>query len=215
MLTDVHYEAGMQCSQCHSENNMQGKESLNAYLVGTVENGKNKLSLYKFSGDSTVLGPMQLDSLIEQDETISKEISSLNVTGTKITKEMIIVPIENTLLYVVPIYQTSLNETDSVPVLKKVVVASGNKLAIGDNLTKAIRNLLSPTSSVSVEVEDNGTIDGLIQSIIKANNNLTESNDSNNWEQIGRDIEALQTLIKQLETTRANNPEKPETSEGE
>ena len=195
--------------------NMQGKESLNAYLVGTVENGKNKLSLYKFSGDSTVLGPMQLDSLIEQDETISKEISSLNVTGTKITKEMIIVPIENTLLYVVPIYQTSLNETDSVPVLKKVVVASGNKLAIGDNLTKAIRNLLSPTSSVSVEVEDNGTIDGLIQSIIKANNNLTESNDSNNWEQIGRDIEALQTLIKQLETTRANNPEKPETSEGE
>lgn len=158
--------------------------------------------MYKFSGDSTVIGPMQLDSLIEQDETISAEISSLNVTGTKITKEMIIVPIDNTFLYVVPIYQTSLNETNSVPVLKKVVVASGNKIAIGDNISKAIRNLLSPNGAVSVEVEDNGTIDGLIESIIKANNNLTESNDANDWAQIGRDIEALQALIKKLETAR-------------
>lgn len=147
---------------------------------------------------------MQLDSLIEQDEMISKEISSLNVTGTKITKEMIIVPINNTLLYVVPIYQTSLNEANSVPILKKVVVASGNKIALGDDVNKAIRNLLSPTGSVSVDVEDNSTIDGLLESIIKANNNLTESNDSNNWEQIGRDIEALQKLINQLENARKN-----------
>ncbi len=145
---------------------------------------------------------MQLNNLIEQDETISAEISALNVTGTKITKEMIIVPIEDTLLYIVPIYQTSLNETNSVPVLKKVVVASGNKVAIGDNLTKAIRNLLSPNGAVSIEVEDNSTIEGLIESIIKANNNLTESNNSNDWAQIGRDIEALQTLIKQLEAAK-------------
>jgi len=130
------------------------KESLNAYLVGTVENGKNKLKLYKFSGDSAVMGPMQLNSLIEQDETISAEISSLNVTGTKITKEMIIAPIEETLLYVVPIYQTSLNETNSVPTLKKIVVASGNKIAIGDNLNQAVKNLLSDVGSVKVEVED-------------------------------------------------------------
>lgn len=150
---------------------------------------------------------MQLYSMIEQDETISSEISSLSVTGTKITKEMIIVPIDNTLLYVVPIYQTSLNETGSVPILKKVVVASGNKVAIGDNLTRAIRNLLSPNGAVSIEVEDNSTINGLIQSIIKANNNLTESNNSNDWTQIGRDIEALQTLIKQLETAKENQKE--------
>ena len=51
---------------------------------------------------------------------------------------------------------------------------------------------------------DDSTIDGLLESIIKANNNLTESNDSNNWEQIGRDIEALQALVRQLETAREN-----------
>ena len=76
---------------------------------------------------------MQLDKQIEQDEVISNELELLNVTGTKLTKQMLVVPIENTLLYVEPIYQTMLNESE-VPLLKKVVVASGNKVAIGDNL---------------------------------------------------------------------------------
>lgn len=184
--------------------NQSGKESLNAYLVGTVADGKNELTLYKFSADNTVLGPIQLDSLTQQDEIISSEISSLNATGTKLTKEMIVIPIDDKLLYVMPIYQTSLNETNSVPVLKKVVVASGNKVAIGDNLTKAIKNLLSPNNAVSIEVEDTSSIEGLLESIVKANNNLTESNDSNDWSQIGRDIEALQLLINQLEQTMKN-----------
>ena len=152
-------------------------------------------------------GPLQLDNLIRQDETISAEISALSVTGTKISKEMIIVPIENTILYVVPVYQTSLNEKNSVPILKKIVVASGNKIAIGDSLAKAIKNLLSPTGAVSVQVEDSSTIDGLVDLIIKANKNLSESNESNDWAQMGRDILTLQDLIKQLEARKAEKKE--------
>ena len=111
------------------------KQNIISYLVGTTEKGSNKLKLYKFSADSNIVGPMQLDKQIEEDEAISTEINALNVTGTKLNKEMIIVPIENTLLYVEPIYQTMLNES-KVPILKKVVVASGNKLAIGNDFSK-------------------------------------------------------------------------------
>lgn len=183
--------------------NQYGKESLNAYLVrNSRKSEKINFHYINFLVIHQYFGPMQLDNLIEQDETISAEISSLNVTGTKITKEMIIVPIDKTLLYVVPIYQTSLNETNSVPVLKKVILASGNKVSIGDNLSKAMKNLLSPNGAVSIEVEDTSTIDGLLDAIIKANNNLTESNNSNDWSQIGRDIEALQTLINKLKEAK-------------
>ena len=42
-----------------------------------------------------------------------KEIEGINVTGTKITKNIIIVPIDNSLLYVEPIYQTQLNEKNA------------------------------------------------------------------------------------------------------
>lgn len=198
--------------------NLAKKESMNAYLVGTVENGVNKLSLYKFPSDSSVVGPIQLDSLIGQDETISKEISSLNVTGTKITKEIIVAPINNTILYVIPIYQTSLNEKNSVPVLKKVVVASGNKIAIGSNFDEALENLLSSDYAVSIDVEDTSTIEGVLQLIIKANNNLSESNAANDWAQMGRDIEELQRLVKQLENLKKAEDNKNDisgTGEGE
>ena len=89
------------------------------------------------------------------------------------------------------------NENKTAPILKKVIVASGNKVAIGDTLEKALVNLLSQ-EAVSIKIETDN-IDDLIEEIIKANNNLTESNKSNDWSLIGQDIEKLQSLINQLE----------------
>ena len=71
-------------------------------------------------------------------------------------------------------------------------------MAIGDNLTKALRNLLSEYAT-NVEVENTDTVEGLLEAIIKANNNLEESNNTNDWEQIGKDLKRLQSLISQLE----------------
>ena len=185
------------------------RQNIISYLVGSNEDGKNVLRMYKFSADSNIVGPMQLDKQIEEDENISSELESLSVTGTRLTKQMIIVPINNTLLYVEPIYQTMLNESD-VPLLKKVIVASGNKVAIGDSMQEAIQNLLS-RYAVNIEVEDTEDIEGLIEAIIKANQNLTESNENNDWEMMGSDLARLQELINQLEQAKEeeeqNNPE--------
>ena len=176
-----------------------GKQNLISYLVGTTEGEKNQLKLYKFSQDSNIVGPMQLEQQIEQDEAISTEIESLNTTGTRVTKEMIVVPIENTLLYVEPIYQTMLNDpNNNIPLLKRVVVSSGNKVAIGNTLEDALSNLLSKYA-VDIEVENTDNVEGLIDSIIKANNNLTESSENSDWEMIGTDIKKLQELINSLE----------------
>ena len=132
-----------------------------------------------------------------QDEKISAELKSIEVTGTKIEKNIIVIPVNNTLLYVEPIFQVLQNENKTAPILKKVIVASGNKVAIGDTLEKALVNLLSQ-EAVSIKIETDN-IDDLIEEIIKANNNLTESNKSNDWSLIGQDIEKLQSLINQLE----------------
>ena len=157
-----------------------------------------KLKLYKYVSGSNVLGPRQLDKEIEENETISKEIESINVTGTKITKSIIIVPINNSLLYVEPIYQTQLNEKNAIPLLKKVVVAFGNKAAIGDNIKVALTNLVSQ-SAVDITIENTDTIEDLINSIIEANKNLKDSTATQNFEMIGKDITRLQELIDQLE----------------
>ena len=187
------------------------KQNIISYLIGTVDGSTNKLTLQKFSADSNIVGPMQLDKQIEEDAAISAELEALNTTGTRLTKEMIIVPINNTLLYVEPIYQTLLNESE-VPLLKKVIVASGNKVAIGDTLTGALQNLLSQYA-VDIEVENTEDIDGLIDAIIKANDNLTESNNSNDWELMGSDLNRLQELIDSLKELKEEEDKKQEELE--
>ena len=187
------------------------KQNIISYLVGSNKNGENKLKLYKFSADSNIVGPMQLDKQIEEDEAISSELETLNVTGTKLTKRMIVVPIDKTLLYVEPIYQTMLNESQ-VPILKKVIVASGNKVAIGDNLKNALENLLSKYA-VDIEVENTDDVEGLIEAIIKANKNLTKSNQNNDWEMIGKDVQKLQELIDSLEKVKEQEDKEKEKLE--
>ena len=189
------------------------KQNIISYLVGSNNNGTNELKLYKFSADSNIVGPMQLNKQIEEDEQISSELESLNVTGTKITKQMIIVPIDNTLLYVEPVYQTMLNESE-VSLLKKVIVASGSKVAIGDNLSKALENLLSQYA-VNIEVENTEDVDGLIEAVIKANKNLLESSENKDWEMMGKDIKKLQDLISSLEKVKKEEDKKKELIEKE
>lgn len=174
------------------------RQSLISYLVGTYdENGNSKLTLYKYSVDSNIIGPMQLDTQIEQDEEISSTLQNLNVTGTKLIRNMIMVPIDNTILYVEPIYQVMLNESE-VPTLKKVIVAIGNKVAIGNNLKEAMRNLGSQ-SAINIEVSNTDDINSIIDEIIKANKNVENSTKNSDWEMVGKDMSSLQSLIDRLE----------------
>lgn len=171
-------------------------------MSGTVDGSENKLTLKKYTQDSAVLGPMQLDTQIDQDEKISAEIKELSKTGTKVTKDMVAIPVDNTILYVESIYQTMLNEESRLPLLKKIVVASGNKLAIGDNLDQAIENLLTNETS-NIEIENTDDLNGLIDAVVKANKNLKESTSGKDWELMGSDIKKLQSLIDSLEKEKS------------
>ena len=173
------------------------KQNMLAYMIGTYENGQPQLKIYKYPSDSNVLGPMQLNTQLEQDERIASELESLNTTGTKITKYLIAVPIDNKILYIEPIYQQYINEADSVPTLKRVIAASGNKVAIGNTLKESLTNLVSQYA-VDIEVENTDNVDDLIDAIIRANDNLKDSSQNGDWTMMGKDMDKLQTLIEQL-----------------
>ena len=71
-------------------------------------------------------------------------------------------------------------------------------MAIGDNLQEALASLLSQ-NALNIEINRTDDIEGLIQSIIQTNKNLSESTQNNNWEMVGTDLNELQTLINSLE----------------
>lgn len=182
--------------------NKEKKQSITGYLVGTYKDGKPELKLYKFNGNSNVPGIVSLNNQIEQDTTISAELEMLNTSGVKLIKDMMIIPIGDTLLYVEPVYQVNLNEQEgAIPVLKKVIVASGNTVSIGNNLKEALSNLFSDYA-VDFEFVDTEDIESLVDAIIRANKNLSESMDAKDLEMIGKDLSKLENLINQLEIAR-------------
>ena len=190
-----------------------GKSNITSYLVGSCNGTECELKIYKYPTDSNILGPIQLDNQIDQDETISTELSTIDVTGSKISKDMKIIPINNTVLYVETIYQTMTNEPNQPTTLKKVIVASGTIKANGstfeevNTLEEAISNLLSQ-SAINIEITNTEDVDGMIQAIINANKNLTESNDRNDWEMMGSDLKELQSLIDSLDKMIKENNKK-------
>ncbi len=181
-----------------------GKQNVISYMIGTTENGQNKLKICEFLADSNVLSPTQLETQINQDETIASDIASLSVSGTKITKNLIAVPVNNTILYVETYFQQYINEDVQKPTLKRVVVASGNKVAIGDNLEEALENL-SSTFAVNIDVENSEDLEDLVKSIIKANDNVKNSSKNNDWKLFGEDMQELTRLIDELQKVVEEN----------
>ena len=76
-----------------------------------------------------------------------------------------------------------------------------------NTLEEAISNLLSQ-SAVNIEITNTEDVDGMIQAIINANKNLTESNDRNDWEMMGSDLKELQSFIDSLDKMIKENNKK-------
>lgn len=175
------------------------KQNIIGYMVGYMNGQEMVRNIYAFNSSTSVPGLLQLETQINQDETIAEEIAALNVSGTRISRKMYAVPVDNTILYVETVYQDLINERDQKPTLKKVIIASGNKLAIGDTAKEAINNLTS--KALNLDIVDTNDKDSLINQIIKSNKNLKNSSKNNDWKLYGEDMAELTGLIDQLEST--------------
>ena len=105
------------------------------------------------------------------------------------------------MLYVQTVYQKYINETTQKATLKKVVVGSGNKLAIGDDLSSALQRLLSQYAS-DINYSNSDNEKELIESIIKANEHVKTSAKNGDWKMYGEDMQELTALIDRLNVVK-------------
>jgi uncharacterized protein len=120
--------------------NDQRKE-LSAFLTAKsdpVDYGK--LQAFVMPRDQQIDGPALVEARIQQDPTIKQYITLLNQSGSKVQLgNMLIIPVENTLLYVRPLYITA-NQTQ-VPQFKKAIVVQGDNVKMEDTLQKALTDI--------------------------------------------------------------------------
>lgn len=102
-----------------------------------------KLLLYKFPKQKLIYGPNQIEALINQDPVISQQISLWNREGSRaIQGNLLIIPIEQSLLYVEPLYIEA--EENSLPALARVIVIYENQIVMAETLDEGIQAIFQP-----------------------------------------------------------------------
>ncbi len=106
-----------------------------------------EMVVLQLSKQELIPGPMHIAARINQDQTISKDLTLWNQQGSHVLRgQTLVLPVGNTFLYVDPIYIQATEA--SMPQLKKIVLAVGNRLIYTDTpTTKPWRSLPAERSS--------------------------------------------------------------------
>ncbi|HVD61820.1 MAG TPA: UPF0182 family protein, partial [Gemmatimonadaceae bacterium] len=96
------------------------KNNLAAWMVARNDGANyGKLRVYRFPKQSLVYGPAQISARINQDTDISRELTLWDQRGSEVIKgELLVIPIEEALIYVQPIYLRA--QGGQIPELKRV-----------------------------------------------------------------------------------------------
>jgi uncharacterized membrane protein (UPF0182 family) len=101
-----------------------------------------ELLTIRFPRERIAVGPAQVSNLIEQDPVISSQLSLLRNAGSDtIEGALVILPIEDSLLYIQPLFLVAESEGQGIPELKKVIMLRGEQAVMGDNFDHALRLL--------------------------------------------------------------------------
>jgi uncharacterized membrane protein (UPF0182 family) len=129
------------------------KDNLAAWMVARSDGDHlGQLIVYRFPKDRLVFGPQQVVTRINQDAEIARQISLWDQRGSKAEfGTLLVVPIEESLLYVRPLYLRS--EGGKIPELKRVIVALENQIAMAPSLREAIDAVFQARRSVVAQAE--------------------------------------------------------------
>jgi uncharacterized membrane protein (UPF0182 family) len=173
-----------------------------------------QLLLLQLPKGKIVMGPSQIDAQIAQDTEISQNFALWQNSGSTYSRgNMFVIPIEDSLMYVEPIYLKA--SDSSLPEVKRIVLYYGDKIAYEETLAKALDSMFGsgtgdaiaatdPTGSQGeVDAEDDGdqqqmTTDQLIREITETYNSAIEAQRAGDWAKYGEEMKALKEYIDQL-----------------
>ena len=97
-----------------------------------------KMLFYELPKEKLVYGPNQIEAMIDQNTTISQQLTLWNQQGSRVIRgKQIVTPIENSFLYVVPLYLKA--EGTNFPQLKRVIAVAGDKVVMEPTLDEALK----------------------------------------------------------------------------
>ena len=179
------------------------RENMIAWLAARCDPPDyGKLIVYEFPKEKLVYGPFQIEALINQNTEISQQISLWNQMGSRVIRgNLLVVPIENSILYVSPLYLRA--ESGQLPELKRVIAAYGGRVVMKETLPAALAALFNefvPAAPLPVGAgaPPSGPADARAREALGHYDRAIERLKAGDWAGFGSELDALRPLLEQL-----------------
>lgn len=184
--------------------NVMKKDNMIA-LFATRMDGDNygKKIVYKLPADKTIYSPYLFKQKINQDTTISKELSLWNKEGSQVQYgDTVILPIKNSLLYIEPLYLRASGK-NSIPEMKRIIMSYGDKLILANTIEEGIQNIFDykDKKDTVISKDDKKDTSPKTADISKAKdyyNKAVEAQKKGDWTEYGKNINELGKLLNDL-----------------
>ncbi len=117
------------------------KDNLAAWMVARSDGEHyGKLVVFQFPKQKVIFGPRQVVARVNQDQAISPQITLWNQQGSQVIQgTLLVVPIEESLLYIRPLYLRAAG--GRIPEMKRVIVAHQNQIVMEETLETALERI--------------------------------------------------------------------------
>ncbi|MFH1294959.1 MAG: UPF0182 family protein, partial [Candidatus Aenigmatarchaeota archaeon] len=124
----------------------KGKENMIAWVAAKSDvPNYGEMVVYSFSKQTLAYGPMQIEARIDQDTDISQSLTLWDQSGSSVIRgNTLVIPIKNSIMYIEPLYLEA-NEKGTLPELKRIIVAYGDRLTMKETLNEAIEEIFGTT----------------------------------------------------------------------
>jgi uncharacterized protein len=156
--------------------------------------GYGEMIVYKLSKDYLTLGPLQIEATIDQDTTISRQLTLWDQRGSRVIRgNLLVIPINQSFLYVEPVFLIA--EGTNIPQLKRVIVSDGYHLAMESTLAEALQVVFGERPSTSEETMEapQAPISRPREALSRADQALRRGD----WTAFGRAWEQLKSLLEE------------------
>jgi uncharacterized membrane protein (UPF0182 family) len=159
-----------------------------------------KLIVYKFPKEKLIFGPMQIEARIDQNSEISQQLTLWGQKGSTVIRgNLLVIPIEESIIYVEPLYLRA--EMGEIPELKRVIVSNGSDVVMGNKLEDALEKLFARSfrEREIVVTGEEKTLKDLIKEAAGYYESAQEFAQEGNWSRYGEELQKLEQTLKLLE----------------
>ncbi|MBL7053686.1 UPF0182 family protein [Patescibacteria group bacterium] len=180
----------------------RGKDNLAAWMVARNDNEKyGELIIYKFPKQRLIFGPTQINNRINQDTEVSQQLTLWDQRGSEVIKgNLLVIPIEESLIYVQPIYLRA--EGGKIPELKRVIVAYEKHIVMAEDLDTGLAEIFG-NNQYNDKIDKQETItapttNDLIKQAQKYFEEAIQAQQQGDWSKYGTKLENLGNILKKL-----------------